>query len=393
MIQVYSKAKKQSIETERIIGCVKGKNPGPTLIFFAGIHGNEPAGVFALKEVLHEITDDNVVENGTVYAIGGNLKALANGVRYLNKDLNRMWLKPYLNGQPYSTEDPPAEFIEMKSILDQLKEILTQEQGPFYFFDLHTTSSHSLPFITINDTMLNRIFAMHFDVPVILGIEEYLDGPLLSYVNTLGYISIGFESGQHDQLESIEMHKHFIKMSMKITGVNRGIDSRTTKNQNPTPTFYEIVYRHAIDNSISFNMCPGFENFQQIVKGEILAYNNDSWLVSPEDGHIFMPLYQDQGDDGYFIIQPIARKYLRLSSLLRRIGVDSLLTLLPGIRYLDDSKKSLRINQHIAKYFAKDFLHLMGYRVKQQDSSHLIAHKREHRKAHLQYKGEHWFVE
>ncbi len=393
MIQVYSKARNQSVETERIIGQVKGKNPGPTLIFFAGIHGNEPAGVFALKEVFTEISQDNAIENGTVHAIGGNLKALASGVRYLNKDLNRMWLKPYLNGQPYSNEDSPVEYTEMKSILDQVNEILTQEQGPFYFFDLHTTSSNSLPFITINDTMLNRMFAMHFGVPVILGIEEYLDGPLLSYINTLGYISIGFESGQHEQPESIEMHKHFIRMSMKITGVNRGIDNITATSQNSTPTFYEIVHRHAIGHSISFNMCPGFENFQQIVKGEILACEKNSWLVAPHDGHIFMPLYQDQGDDGYFIIRPIAKKYLYLSTLLRRLGIDSLLALLPGVRYTDELKKSLRINQRVAKFFTKDFLHLMGYRVKQQDINHLIAHKREHRKAHLFYKGKAWLIE
>ena len=39
--------------------------------------------------------------------------------------------------------------------------------------------------------------------PIVLGIEEYLQGPLLSYINTLGYVSLGFESGQHDNKQAI----------------------------------------------------------------------------------------------------------------------------------------------------------------------------------------------
>ena len=50
MIKVYSKALDQSIEVDRLIGQIRGEQPGPTIIFLGGMHGNEPSGVFALQK-------------------------------------------------------------------------------------------------------------------------------------------------------------------------------------------------------------------------------------------------------------------------------------------------------------------------------------------------------
>ena len=55
MTQVHSKALKKTTKINRIIGKLEGKLPGPTIVFFAGIHGNENSGIFALKEVLSNI--------------------------------------------------------------------------------------------------------------------------------------------------------------------------------------------------------------------------------------------------------------------------------------------------------------------------------------------------
>lgn len=391
MIQVYSKALHSSIETERIIGHLQGKEEGPTLVFFAGIHGNEPSGVVALRQVVQELTGSEELKKGNIYAISGNMPALSRGIRYFNCDLNRMWTKPFLNGQAHQADSTPLEYNEMQDIQKLLHAILEREKGPLYFFDLHTTSSDTRPFITINDTLLNRKFALNYGVPVILGIEEFLEGPLLSYINTLGYISIGFESGQHDTVDSIENHKSFVYRSLAITGLLKQVAQQPRRRLVPEEkVFYEIIFRYQIKPDEKFIMCHGFKNFQPITEGQYLANADAEWLEAPLDGFIFMPLYQDQGDDGYFIIKLIPEKYLFLSKVLRKLRLDMLLTLLPGINWHDPEKKTLRVNQRIARYFAKDFLHLMGYRVKQQDEFHLVARKREQPSARRLYKRESW---
>ncbi|GAL69462.1 hypothetical protein JCM19302_4191 [Jejuia pallidilutea] len=45
----------------------------PTVVFFGGIHGNEKAGVTALKQL--QSTIDSAVVKGNVYGVLGNLKA------------------------------------------------------------------------------------------------------------------------------------------------------------------------------------------------------------------------------------------------------------------------------------------------------------------------------
>ena len=186
------------VYTSRIIGKLQGKEPGPTMIFFGGIHGNEPSGVKALEHVFKEVEEKGIETKGTVYGIRGNIPALLQEKRFLRSDLNRMWTRKDIEQiKKKNNGDRQDEEKELDEIYSLLKEILENQPAPFYFIDYHTTSSETLPFITINDAMINRKFAKRFPVPVILGIEEYLEGPLLSYINEKGYVTIGFESGQH----------------------------------------------------------------------------------------------------------------------------------------------------------------------------------------------------
>ena len=66
---------------------------------------------------------------------------------------------------------------------------------------------------------------------------------------------------------------------------------------------FEVVYRYAIGDNESFKMEPGFVNFQKISQGEKLATANGNPVLSQWNARIFMPLYQSQGQDGFFIVE------------------------------------------------------------------------------------------
>ena len=179
--------------SERLIGHVKGSSVGPTLVFVAGIHGNEPAGVIAVKNVIRTLEADQIQINGSLYAISGNLKAAEKNERFLSQDLNRMWQTERVRLlRQGKIDDELEETPEQIEILNMLDKIRVEEKGPFYFLDLHTTSGPTIPFMTVSDSFLNRRFTSQFPVPVVLGIEEYLEGAMLSYINELGYVSFGF---------------------------------------------------------------------------------------------------------------------------------------------------------------------------------------------------------
>lgn len=366
---------------ERCLGNL-GDDTGPTLVFTAGIHGNEPSGVLALQDAIGLLRAHNVKLQGQIIALAGNLKALKEGIRYENEDLNRVWTGARIEDLRISPEeDWNNEEREMHELHGYIRRILDRGKGPFYFIDLHTTSSQTSPFITINDALINRKFAEKFSVPIILGIEEYLEGPLLSYINELGYVACGFEAGQHDCPESYRNQLAFVIQSLAVCGIVSPADLPKFEEliapiQSGAHQFYEIRFRYPVGLQEEFTMKPGFMNFEGIDTGEILATSNGEEVLAPSSGQIFMPLYQKQGDDGFFIIRPIHQWALKLSAWLRKIKVDSWLTVLPGVRRASDGI-GLEVNLHVARFLARDFFHLLGYRSKYLKSGVMYTTNRE----------------
>jgi Succinylglutamate desuccinylase / Aspartoacylase family len=399
MIELYNEFLKKSIEVDRIIGFYQGKKKGPTLIFLGGVHGNEPSGVFALQAVLEELNKSRPVFNGQLYALSGNLHALKKGVRYSKVDLNRIWNQKNIDElREHTARDLNEDIHEQIDLYNTIDTILKTEGGPFYFFDLHTTSGETSPFITVNDNLLNRKFTIQYPLPIVLGIEEFLIGPILSYINELGYVAFGFEGGQHDSQIAIDNHISFIYLSMifadciSASDANFAKHSRILENHSSiTKSFFEIIYHYRIENEEKFQMRPDYMNFQKIHKNEKLALNHNHEIISPIEGRIFMPLYQGKGDDGFFIIKKIPSVFLRLSKILRKTYFDRLFVLLPGISWGSSNKDELVVNLKVARFFTKQFFHLMGYRSKRKDATHLTMKNREVASRNKDYKDEGWF--
>ena len=104
-----------------------------------------------------------------------------------------------------------------------------------------------------------------------------------------------------------------------------------------------------------------------------------------------MPLYQNQGSDGFFIIRKIPAIALKLSAFLRKIKIDNIFTLLPGVKWENRDKEILRVDLNIAKFMTKPLFHLLGYRVRQLDSQYLRLYNREKASKKKMYRNEGWW--
>ncbi|WP_445386398.1 succinylglutamate desuccinylase/aspartoacylase family protein [Robiginitalea sp. IMCC44478] len=387
--------------TNRLIGKTGTSKEGPTLVVFGGIHGNEPAGVKALNEVFKQLKAAGTPPiRGSFIGIRGNPAALSANKRFLKSDLNRLWTKPNLAHmllkRPEDLEHEEAEALEIRELLFS---ILKRNSPPFYFIDLHTTSSPTLPFITINDAMINRKFSRLFPVPVILGIEEFLEGPMLSYINELGYVSLGFESGQHQDPEAIVNARAFIWQTLIYTGLLEDSEvpllkeeiGHLNKASGGNRTFYEVYHRHLLDRTHDFRMEKGFASFQKVKKGELLAKSRGGDIHMSKDGMIFMPLYQEQGEEGFFLIRPIPDWALQFSAWLRKRRFQDFLHWLPGISWQDPGGDKIKVNLRIARFFSKQIFHLLGYRSKQADETHLILSNRERNARNSDYSVTSWY--
>ncbi len=97
-------------------------------------------------------------------------------------------------------------------------------------------------------------------------------------------------------------------------------------------------------------------------------------IRAPKGGRIFMPLYQNEGDDGFLIIREVSPFWLKLSGYLRKSFFHGLLKYLPGVKPV--SEHSFEVNLNVARFLVKDIFHLLGYRVTQKDENTLICYRR-----------------
>lgn len=390
MGKVYSKALDEEILVDRYIGKFEGDPSKPTIVAIGGIHGNEPSGVFALNKVCDHILNRDIKLNGSFYALSGNLCALPMGRRYCDVDLNRIWTSDHiskLESSPDLNGTARKEDFQMHELLVEIKKIVARAKGELYFIDLHTTSSQSCPFIPINDTLANRNFAQKFPVPTVLGIEEFLEGPLLSYINEIDHIALGFEGGQHDEKDAIKHHIAFMSLVLLYAGLVKKGDmpqyetfvTSLSEAGKKERSIYEIRERFGVENAELFEMESGYKSFDLIYKGQKLATYNGKQINASEGGKIFMPLYQKQGDDGFFIIRRISPFWLNLSSILRRIRFESVLILLPGVKRDPQNDKTLIIDRRIARFMSVQLFHLLGYRMKQREEFNFRFTRRERR--------------
>ncbi len=364
-IRFYNK----QLVLERILFQHEFSEEAPTVVFFAGIHGNEPAGVYALHQIRSHIVKTSISLKGNIYGIAGNLKALKKNIRYLDEDLNRLWTQETFCNLSNSA-NRSSERQELQELYAIIKSIIAKNKGPIYFIDLHTTSAKTLPFITISDSLENRSFAAKFQVPIILGIEEFLEGPLLTFINEFGYTSLGYEAGQHADPKSVENCKDFIWRSLIFAGcaeenqLKAIVKSPARANKTPVKGFLEIRYRYTLDDGEDFMMLGEFDNFEVVKKNQLIALSGSDEIHANQSGLLFMPLYQLQGKEGFFIIKEISHFWIWLSSIVRILKLHALLSMLPGVKQDPNAKHSLIVNPKTAAFLAVEIFHLFGYRKK-----------------------------
>lgn len=373
-------------EKSRTLLRFSGTLPGPTLMVTAGIHGNEPAGVEALRRVGRQLEQGNIPLRGDLVGLAGNLQALAQGRRFVDRDLNRAWLPERVSAirAGESAAPPSTEDREQAGLLRAVDEARAAARGDLFFLDLHTSSADGCPFLTCGDTLRNRRFALRFPVPIILGIEEQLDGSLLEYMNETGCITLGVEGGKHDLESSVDHLESVLWIALAAAGLvsPRNLPRLSQHRQRLRSATHdvhhvtEVRYRHAVLEGRDFRMDPGFENFQPVRKGQLLAREDGREIRAKETGLVLLPLYQGQGEDGFFLGRAVSRFWLRLSAVMRLTRLYRLMPLLPGVRRHPTRPATLRVNTAVARWFPLEVFHLLGYRKQRWKRNVLLVSRR-----------------
>ncbi len=307
---------------ERVIGRYTGPKRGPLIVALGGLHGNELAGIRALDMLFHML---NVEPNhnptfafkGRLLGLRGNLQACRLGVRFLEKDLNRQFTPDNIGrirSTPHSAlEAEDRELQELLEIID--REIEDYQPERMIVIDLHTTTADGGIFTLATDDPESIEMAKSMHAPVITGMLKGLRGTTMHHFCCDHFpcltVSVTFEAGQHeDPLSTRRAIAALVNLlrsvgSVRPEDVENRHDDLLINYSKGLPKVAKLLKVHPVKPEDRFQMLPGFRNFQPIRAGELLAHDRNGSIISPYDSHILMPLYQDQGEDGFFLIEVI----------------------------------------------------------------------------------------
>jgi len=313
--------KETKVKIDREVMRYGGESPGPSLIVFGGVHGNEPAGIKALSLVkkmldVEPITNPNFNFQGQIIGLIGNLPAYTAKVRYVQTDMNRMWTPEIVHTLSNTSDDLHDEAKELLDLLSYIKEYVEEKKPQeLYILDLHTTSSYGGIFAIPSDDPKSIEIASNLYAPVILDIMDGIKGTTLHYFTKdifqgVSTTALTFEGGQHDDPVSINRCIAAIVNCLRSIGCVTPEDVENIHDQilieyaKDLPKVSRLIYKHHISGGDNFVMKPGYKNFDNITAGEHLADDKNGAILSPHTGKILMPLYQPKGEEGFYIIEP-----------------------------------------------------------------------------------------
>jgi succinylglutamate desuccinylase len=303
----------ESIGTvERVVGHAKGTRPGgPLCIVTAGLHGNEPAGILALRRVFARL--EKVPVQGRFVAFSGNRAGLARNVRFVDEDMNRVWSTERVDALRASRRaQENSETREQRELLEHIDRELAARPECVTHLDLHSTSGAGPPFTVIAGPESSRAAANNLAVPLLLGLEAVIAGTLIEYLGGLGHATVLIEGGQNEAASTVDHHEAAVWLTLVHSGVVKAADApdlsgartRLLHGARGLPNELEIGYCHRLEPDEPFKMLPGYANFDDVVEGQLLARAGPDFareVRAPWTGTLLMPRYQGQGLDGFFL--------------------------------------------------------------------------------------------
>lgn len=241
----------------------------PELVVIGGIHGDEPCGVRAIERFL---ADDPDVQRPVKFIIA-NERALEQGVRYIDADLNRAF-----------TENTPEDAHERV-----LAKRLAVEVEDRTVLAIHSTQSHADPFALCShvDQVVHDIVPF-LSVVALVDIEGFGEGRMFATDADIVEVEAGLQGSEQAAENAYDLVREFLTVTDALAGdaVPRDLPvfQLGAPIEKPPAGTYEVFV----------------ENFQPVETGEVYAAADGTELVATEEfTPILLSAYGYQNVFGY----------------------------------------------------------------------------------------------
>ncbi len=303
---------------------IAGLKPGPKLIVFGAVHGNETCGTVAIRRVMQELEQSTLsVERGTLTLVPVvNPLAYQLKRRHGDRNLNRN-MHVTTNSQDFEDRlsNVICPLLEAHDVLLDLHSFHTPGI-PFALIGPQNNRDHLEPFAKAEE---EEALALH------LGVDRFVEGWLETYaqgvrdrqargaeahvdygvgttetIRRYGGIGITLESGQHDDDEAPQVAYRAIRGALAHLDMAAAEPRPLPPSQPEVIRLYKVLDRLHPDD----RLCRDWHSFEEIKRGDVLAVRHDGTeLNADQDGWIVFPNPTAQMDQEWFYL---AKKSERL---------------------------------------------------------------------------------
>jgi succinylglutamate desuccinylase len=257
---------------------IESNEPGPRVLMFGGVHGDEVSGVHAIEKLFYDLYGGKRrLLRGSLTLARGNEAALTAQRRYIKHNLNRMFKDEY-GPEIDRTSYEYTRAQELKPFLENCD----------YFLDLHSAPTAQEPFLVV-EAGPAEFYAQLGISRLMTGWSKFsggtTGGDAENYANSHGARAATLESGCHFEKSSIDVAN---KAALSFLSILEMIEPGERPAPVPAERYdvYEIVTKGAED----FHYAGEVKNFQLFKAGEAFAFQNGKPMVVAEDTHLLIPM-------------------------------------------------------------------------------------------------------
>lgn len=247
---------------------------GPHVMIAGLTHGNEPAGEAAVLRLIEEAVRPRA---GRLTLALVNAAAAASGVRFLDRDMNRLWRDDWLDADGSSVEAARAR--ELRPILRQVDVLL----------DLHTTAFVARPFFVIAELAKTRALADRMALPPT---QQLMPGGCVDGRHLTDYgrfadpddpaVAVTVECGTHDAPASAavayDVARRFLEVADGHGPPRLNVPIERFRTKEPCIALTDRFVLHIPTTG-----------FVSVRKGEVVAMDGDRPVTAPDDLVIVSP--------------------------------------------------------------------------------------------------------
>jgi succinylglutamate desuccinylase len=253
------------------------------VVFGCMVHGNEHGSLPAAVRLVEALASGELKFGGRVTVFLGNPEAALENARYLETDLNRVFLDTGHSRHEDRRAQEIMPILNAADVFIDFHQTILETTRPFYIFPWHTSGWHWARAIRGSDVWVTR------DPGIVFSSGSKCTD---EYVADRGRPGITLELSQKGFSDAAEAlclttMRDTLRIADEAWG---GTEVRALAERQPELSFFQATFAQRFETP-ELALKPGLVNFQSVRKGERLEATDTPNITVPADGMLLFPKY------------------------------------------------------------------------------------------------------